>query len=270
MEEYELIIKDINDTIYVRRVLNDKEKAQPGFLKNVIQQLFKDISTQIVLKPQPSFALNTNLDRLLAEIKDSVNLLLPQCFSLQNTINSISMTYLSWNVLFDSKILQNDLERTMVATWISNRLAKFTLLYRGSRDGYSNQALANKLGNIKPTLVLVEAKTNKRFGGFTDQDWIMNETWKASSQSFIFSISDREKYPIKLSNKQHAIHASQNYLMIFGAGQDLSLQVNGNTNTNSSSYFGTTYDNKGKPSDSLAGSLNFQIKELEVYQVETV
>jgi len=270
MEEYEFIIKDINDTIYERKFLDDMEKVQTGFSKNAIKQLAQDISTQITLKPQPAFALNANLDKLSEEIRDSVNLLLPQCFSLQNTINSISLSYLSWNALLDSKIIQNDIERTIVATWVSDRLAKFTLLYRGSRDGYSYQNFIDKVGSGKLTLTLIEATTNKRFGGFTDQDWTHIGDYRSSSKSFIFSISDREKYPIKQSDQSHAIVASSSYLPTFGnSAHDIHLVPNGNANQSSSSNLGTTYDIKGKASgNSLAGTKNFQIKEVEVYQVD--
>jgi len=267
MEEYEFIIKDINDSIYERKFLADMEKVQTGFSKNAIKQLAQDISTQVALKPQPAFALNANFDKLSAEIKDSVNLLLPQCFSLQNTINSISMSYLSWTALLDSKIMQNDLERAMVASWVSGGLTKFTLLYRGSRDGYSHQNFIDKVGSAKPTLTLVEAATNKRFGGFTDQDWSATGHWKTSSNSFIFSITDNDKYPIKQASQGNAILTHTDRLPMFGNG-DIFLALNGNSNSSSNCNLGVTYDNKGKPNDSLAGTKNFQIKELEVYQVD--
>jgi len=207
------------------------ERAQVGFTKNAIHQLAKDIAVQVMLKPQPSFALNANFDKLASEMKDSVSVLLPQCFSLQNTINSISMSYLSWNAFIDSKILQADLERAMVTAWVADKVIKCTLLYRGSRDGYSYQAFMSKVSNAKPTLTLIEANTSKRFGGFTDQDWTNNSGHKSSAKSFIFSISDKEKYPVRQETQQYAIYTNKNNLPTFG-NVDVCLTVEGNSNNN--------------------------------------
>jgi len=262
MEEYEFNIKDTSDSIVERSRLSELERKQAGCAKIVMKQLSQNLALQIALKPQPSFALNGSFDKISSEMKKSVTASLNQCFSLENGIDPLAMRCLL--VFSDSKIIQSDVERIMVDGWVSERGVKSTLLYRGSRDGYRYQNFIGKVGSIKPTLTLVEATTNKRFGGFTDQDWTETKGYKQSSESFIFSISDQDKYPVR--EVTQGIHCNSDRLLMFG-NEDIHLALDGHLNSNNLCDFGCSYDNKEKPKESLAGSKNFQIKELEVYQV---
>ena len=172
---------------------------------------------------------------------------------------------MSNSYLMDSKIIKGDQVR-LLKKWISNGLVKFKLLFRGSRDGFAASAFHQKVGSIKPTIVIVHSNHNKIFGGFSDIDWTPVTQYKATTGAFIFSITDKEKYPLKL--KEHAIYTNPGYLPTFGGGFDFSLCANCDTVNTSYSNFGHSYDTKGKAKESLVGGYNFTTKEVEVFQIE--
>ena len=167
--------------------------------------------------------------------------------------------------LIDSKIIKGD-QAKLIKKWISNGIVKFKLLFRGSRDGFAASVFHQKVGSIKPTVVIVHSNHNKIFGGFSDTDWTPTSQYKVTTGAFIFSITDKEKYPLKL--KEHAIYTNTGYLATFGGGFDFSLCGSCDTINSSYSNFGHSYDTKGKAKESLVGGYNFTTKEVEVFQIE--
>jgi len=83
----------------------------------------------------------------------------------------------------------------------------------------------------------------------------------------VFSLTDKEKYPLKANMEQYAIYTNQSYLASFGGGFDFYLCDNCNTTNSSYSNFGHSYDTKGKAKEALCGAYNFTLKEIEVYHV---
>ena len=79
---------------------------------------------------------------------------------------------------------------------------------------------------------------------------------------------------IKPNEHQHAIHCGSEYGPIFGTGCDIYISSNSNTNTNSRSHLGYTYNHPlydygtNEANSFLAGSYQFQLSEIEVYQKE--
>jgi len=179
-----------------------------------------------------------------------------------NEFNSVS------TVSIDSKIIKGEQAR-MLKKWITNGSAKFKLVYRGSRDGFTASAFHSKCDKIKPSVTLIQSNTNNKiFGGFTDSDWTATNNYKNSTNAFVFSITEKEKFFLKPNMAQYSTYSNQAYLVGFGGGMDFYLCDNCNSASTSYSNFGHSYDNRGKAKEFLAGAYNFSVKEVEVYQVE--
>ena len=77
--------------------------------------------------------------------------------------------------------------------WIKpNTEIKFNLLYQISRDGDRITNFFSKVSNKNPTLVLVKSAIGNKFGGFTNEKWENNSTYKKDENAFLFSINKKK------------------------------------------------------------------------------
>ncbi|KAG2373822.1 hypothetical protein C9374_011707 [Naegleria lovaniensis] len=157
---------------------------------------------------------------------------------------------------------------------------KGRLLYRGSRDGFTSHAFHSKCDSKSPTLTIIKsAEHNQIFGGFTTQTWNDNQ-WKRDTEAFIFKYHDStctfEILPVTKSD--NAIYTYSSYLAYFG-GSDIFIAEKCNENTYSNSDLGHSYSipaslkkqnlkyGDAQVRSYLAGSYQFRVSEIEVYQV---
>jgi hypothetical protein len=86
---------------------------------------------------------------------------------------------------------------------------KWTLLYRGSRDGFGAHDFHLKCDGKSQTLTLLKAKRSKFiFGGFTASDWDSFSRWKHDPHAFLFSLTRREKIHVIPAKSKFAIWCS--------------------------------------------------------------
>ena len=69
----------------------------------------------------------------------------------------------------------------------------FKLLYRASENDFSVAEFHEKCDNVNNTLVLMETEFGKVVGGFNAQKWNENSGYSYDSQTFIFSLSLKQK-----------------------------------------------------------------------------
>ncbi len=116
---------------------------------------------------------------------------------------------------------------------------------------------------------MFESTSGHRFGGYTGVSWISDQSGKylVDNNSFIFSLTHKRKF--KVTNTTYSIHCCSSYGPIFGNGCDIAIYDNSNSNNSSYSNFGTAYSKEEiqDPKNYLAGSYNFTLKRMEVYQV---
>jgi hypothetical protein len=161
---------------------------------------------------------------------------------------------------------------------------QFTLLWRGSRDGFGVRAFHERCDWHANTLTLILDTDGNIFGGFTPVEWEsrvsngknVNEDncFKAdpSQKSFVFMLKNPHHFPaqrfaLKEERKDCVIRCNP------GNGPhfcDVAIFDNCNANTDSStSGFGVTYTNNtglnGKTV--FTGSEHFQVKEIEVFEI---
>jgi hypothetical protein len=135
---------------------------------------------------------------------------------------------------FQSQILtgQHPFELMTLCEFRPNN--KFTLLYRGIRDGFGSRDFHSKCDGHKNTLTVCKAKGSKFiFGGFTTADWKSSDYRKTDPNAFIFSLTNKENKPVKMRiNPNHtdmAIYCDDGYGPSFGDGRDIKLANNANT-----------------------------------------
>ena len=169
-------------------------------------------------------------------------------------------------ILSESKIIKSIEEKKLIMDWIKpNTEIKFNLLYQVSRDGDRITNFFSKVSNKNPTLVLVKSAIGNKFGGFTNEKWENNSTYKKDENAFLFSIKKKKKYSI--NNKDCAIYCSSNNFA-FGNGHDLCIYDKCKTAyDNNYSYFPFGYNGDEK-TGLTCGEYNFFVNECEVFHVE--
>ena len=154
---------------------------------------------------------------------------------------------------------------------------KWTLLYRGTRDGFGADDFHSKCDGLHNTLTIVKAKGSESiFGGFTSASWDSFSGDKSDPNAFIFSLTNKDNKPLKMkidpNRHEYAIYCHSVCGPTFG--DDIVIENNANTTMDSYSYLGYSYKHpqyawRTNEADTfLAGSFKFQLDEIEIYQKE--
>jgi hypothetical protein len=151
---------------------------------------------------------------------------------------------------------------------------QFTLLWRGSRDGFRPRDFHSRCDGHPNTLTVILDTKGNIFGGFTPVEWESDRKYKAdpSMKSFLFTLKNPDNVPAR----RFALQAEENDEAIFCRPDcgphfcDICVYDNCNANTlNFTSRFGRTYANDtGLDKDAFfTGSGHFQVKEIEVFEI---
>jgi hypothetical protein len=181
---------------------------------------------------------------------------------------------------FDSRIISDFPE-----IFAEFRGKRFSLLWRGSRDGFKAQEFHRRCDGHSNTLTVILDTKRNILGGFTPVEWesrVHNGEYggddnrlKAddSLRSFIFTLQNPHNIPakrfaLKAYRTQYAIFCDPRWGPGFGYG-DFRVDDNCNANTDSWSALGNNYINDTGLGDGivLAGSKNFQVTEIEVFAI---
>jgi hypothetical protein len=236
-----------------------------------------------------------NILRELHDLNDSImtNNDFELCFksndNLKLELNTIGSIYFKNNFYPSSFILQS--REFFKLTELCEFLPKQTqwkLVYRASNDGFSAGNFHKNCDNIANTLTLIQTTNNNYiFGGFTTQTWnapLSGHVFKNDSKAFLFSFKNKYGIPKKfnITNSIYSICCKQTYGPTFGA-YDILITDNSNSNNNSFSNFPNSYSslvsnfnivnslqNNSSNDYFLTGGLkHFQVKEIEVFRIET-
>ena len=137
------------------------------------------------------------------------------------------------------------------------------LLYKASVDGDKASAFHEKCDDAQNTIVLVETKNGKRFGGFTTCSWSGNCVDKNDPQAFIFSFDKMKTYDNIPGDE--AIGCYPKFGPIFLGCQ---IKIFDNAFTKG----GTTFEkelnfNTEEDYELTGGDRVFEVKDIEVYEV---
>jgi hypothetical protein len=150
---------------------------------------------------------------------------------------------------------------------------QFTLLWRGSRDGFRGDEFHNRCDGHANTLTVILDMKGNIFGGFTPVEWVSRHGNKAdpSLKSFIFTLKNPHNVParsfrLKAEQKFGAILCRSGWGPCFW---DILVWEDGDPNYSHTQYFGEHYTNDtgldGKTF--FTGTNKFQAKEIEVFEI---
>jgi hypothetical protein len=163
-------------------------------------------------------------------------------------------------------------------TQMLNNQPETKLVYRATRDGFAASSFHSKCDNISNTVTIIKTTSNSVFGGFTSATWRSDRYYGYyyDANAFIFSLrrsGNLNKERFNVTSPNYAINSLYSNGPTFGGGYDLYVSDNSNTNENSRTGFGNSYQlpknmTLGEESISyLAGSFYWRTTEIEVYQV---
>jgi hypothetical protein len=196
----------------------------------------------------------------------------------QNSFGSLYLNEYS-NDPFKSLILTGRQPMQLIQLCEFSAKDKWSLLYRASRDGFEPKDFHAKCDGKSPTLTIFKAQESSYiFGGFTTAKWHRLNEYISDSKAFIFSLTNKDNAPCKMNidpnQRQHAIVGGPEYGPSFGFDCDIYIYKNPNTGKGSFSTLGSSYNHSRYTKGSneinsfLAGSHEFQLSEIEVYQKE--
>ena len=144
-----------------------------------------------------------------------------------------------------------------------NKKIIINLLYKASVDGDLASAFHEKCDQAENTIVLVETKKGKRFGGFTTCSWSGNCVDKNDPEAFIFSFDKMKTYDNIPGDE--AIGCYPKFGPIFLGCQ---IKIFDNAFTKG----GTTFEkelnfNTEEDYELTGGERTFEVKDIEVYEV---
>jgi hypothetical protein len=156
---------------------------------------------------------------------------------------------------------------------------KWSLLYRATKDGFGSGDFHSKCDGHSNTLTIFKAKESGFiFGGFASVSWESsnNLKYKSDPNAFIFSLTNKDNTPLKIkihpNRHEYAILCHSEFGPLFG--WDIYIADNANTTIDSYSDLGYSYKHPqyafrtNEAQTFLAGSRQFQLDEIEVYQKE--
>ncbi|RGB30648.1 TLD-domain-containing protein [Rhizophagus diaphanus] len=151
----------------------------------------------------------------------------------------------------------------------SNFPYKFNLLYRANRDGNTPAAFHAKCDNKGATIVIVKIQSSEQIlGGYNPLPWDQNSAYKKTTDSYIFSFTNRNdlntaKVGYTNRNASYAIYCNQSYGPAFGGGHDLFLDNNNNWNSSKPH----SYSEINMPRGNNFGYNIYNVENYEVFQV---
>jgi len=254
IDEWIQIAKSIKDEINQSKYF----QGNRALYKNVLMTEIESIKCTKYSMPKITSKLFTNY--LNSFTTDILRPARDELLKIENPVKSFLI-----NELVASHILNNRIQAQLLENWINEegiRPIKFDLIMERSYPRIPAVEFHQKIGTLKPVLILVKTTDGKTIGGFTDQDLSPINSWKQSSHSFLFSIDDAEKYPIKTESSARAIYTGINRFVTFGNGE-FDIRPEGGYCCD----FGKDYDSKGKTVENFIGSGEFAIEDLEVFHV---
>jgi hypothetical protein len=301
LDEHREELKAKIDDIYMEMIEKTK-KFEATYLKSLKDQLYASLksfetkSIEASLKETENTFRNPNLliesiremqreqeEEMVelklkldeqSQVKDnlmSMNEFKPNLSFSQDSFGQIRLNEYSFDP-FKSQILTGRQPFGLIKLCEFSLKDKWTLLYRGTRDGFGANDFHSKCDGHKNTLTILKAHgTSFVFGGFTSINWNGSTGFKSDLNAFLFSLTNRDNKPCKMkqTNTNQSIYCHSGYGPIFGYN-DFCIVHNANTTAINISSLGSAYQHP-QPSLStsfLAGSSPFQLSEIEVYQKE--
>jgi len=295
-QENNASIKSENDNLYINLQINKvgkgkelveiKLEKRAFSLKEMNENLENDIKN---LKMEIEEIKNNNksLKEEIKNLKDDnlnekneINYLKKEIELLKKEIEKLTMNEknikntISLINKMNSEIINEKEELDLIENRLKymeqfkNKNLSYNLIFRGTKDGELPSDFHNKVDGKDKTITIIETTKGLKFGGYIDKKWDSSSLWIDNDENcFIFSLSLMKIYnPIKGRDKYMFYSICGPNFSVFGLENNLFNKSSLNIQTKESAnnrFSGFTSDYE------LTGGENeFQIKELEVFQIE--
>ena len=154
---------------------------------------------------------------------------------------------------------------------------KWTLIYRGTRDGFGAEDFHRECDGVAKTVTIVKTTNGNIFGGYTDLPWSSPTTYivHIDNNAFTFSLVNEKNQPFisMPKNQEGSIKCNSDTGPIFGNklyNRDIYIASDSNMNKKSYSVLGNSFERTSISHDAefiLAGTRKFQTVEVEVFRI---
>ena len=172
---------------------------------------------------------------------------------------------------FDSTILATSQQNPLLIL-IGLQTKSFSLLWRGTKDGFAASTFHSLCDNKGSTLTVVKTTTGYIQGAYASVSWRSSNSYLTDSSAFVFSLTNVNNVPMKLAvtNPGSAVYDYSAYGPVFGAF-DLVICNNANTVSNNNMRPAAYQLPNGLFAESggnwLLGNYLFKVAEIEVFLV---
>ena len=239
----------INEIILEIKEIEIKTEEKIEEYKNIIEKLNEKLKEK---------------DKIIEENKKIIE-------SLNKKLNEKKEENKLLNFQNSSEILKED-EIDLVINWLKNNKdnnkyenISFELLYRATRDGDSASKFHELCDGKGPTIIFVKNEDDFRYGGFTSKKWKSSGEYESDPSSFLFSLTNKEKYLLKNENDTNAIYHDKNCGPAFGSDEcDFFIPNNCFSKKNFTCYSNSFQFDNNKMYN---GKKSFYVRDYEVYLV---
>ena len=251
--------------------------------KNIINHLLEEnqILKEDIAKNQKEIA---NLRENILSNKDEIILLKEENKKLWEAINTLkdlninthnNRKLIPTKLSIDSKILESINDIDFVLDYIrkndnSFHFTNLNLLYRGSRDGDTNEKCHKLCDNKQNILIIIKSNSGYIFGGYTKIGYktVTISEYKVDNNCFIFSKNLEKIYPA-IENKKVISHLKIEKGLCFNA----TITIYDNFMHNSDSWickgdYKRYFKDLSNNFEISGGEPHFKCLDLEVFQLE--
>ena len=296
-QENNASIKSENDNLYINLQINKvgkgkeiveiKLEKRSFSLKEMNEKLENDIKNLKIeieeikndnkfLKEEIKYLKenNSNEKNEINYLKKEIELLKKEIGGFLTTIGDKIQNKISIINKMNSEIINKKEELDLIEKRLKymeqfkNKNLSYNLIFRGTKDGKLPSDFHKKVDGKDKTITIIETTKGLKFGGYIDKKWDSSGDWIDNDENcFIFSLSLMKIYnPIKGKDKYFFSSFCGPNFTVFGLKYNLfekgSFNILKKEDANNRfSGFTSDYELTG-------GEKEFQVKELEVFQIE--
>ena len=272
-------ITNINLIMYITLINLQKEKIK----LNLIKKNYFSFSDNNINIPDSIYEILDQNNNMIQDIsnmekelnnsliqKNEVKNILKKCNEYYDQNINMKMDFMDEGI--DSEILKSKEEFIFIKNNITKRVNKkiknFKQIYKASSNGDNINAFQENFLFCPNILILILTDEKKRFGGFTQSEFELNK-YKYDPVAFLFSLDNKEIYPILSKYEKMAINCYEDdYPMIFGSDIYLGEYFFSNDKNITQEGFYDYKNSKIKSDYKLNGKKFFCVAELEIYQFD--
>eukprot|EP01133_Synstelium_polycarpum_P017743 gene17743-21159_t len=144
----------------------------------------------------------------------------------------------TWTAMIESRIM-GTAQKQKISEWLPN-IKTYTLLYRGSRDGFKSSTFHQLCNDKGATLTVVRSTNGNVFGGYASQSWNSMGAYYGDASTFLFTLFNNgltePTVYYSAPNTKAIQYGHPSFLPTFGSGYDLYISDQCNSNHSQSSY----------------------------------